>query len=135
MTPEGRVKRNIRRVLDSFENVYYFMPVQNGLGPAGVDFHCVVKMVCWINGTLEEIPVAFFIEAKKPGGEPTERQKLFIKDRKEKQNAHTFVIDDDPSIAHNSGKLEKLVEWLQNIEDNNERARARLASADISVSG
>lgn len=111
MTPEGRVKKNIKRILDSF-GVYYLMPVQHGIGPAGLDFHCVVQHC--------DLAIAFFIEAKKPGDGPTGRQDNFIKERKEKQNARTFVIDEDPSINKGSG-IEELTQWLAEIEADNER--------------
>jgi hypothetical protein len=51
MTPEGRVKSDVRKLLNRYE-VYYFMPVQMGYGAAGLDFHCVVK---W-----RRVPIAFF---------------------------------------------------------------------------
>lgn len=124
MTPEGRVKANIRRVLDAF-GVYYLMPVQMGLGAAGVDFHCVVKVTYIIDGAPIDLPIGFFIEAKKPGDEPTGRQKVFLQDRREQQNAKTFVIDDDPSINHITGGLEQLTVWLEAIEDRNERTLAK----------
>lgn len=123
MTPEGRVKKNIRRVLDSF-GVYYLMPVQYGVGAAGVDFHCAVGKYFQIGFLVEMLPIAFFIEAKKPGGEPTDRQDNFLRERREKQNAKTFVIDDDPSIGQGSGGINELVAWLEIIEENNERLRA-----------
>ena len=44
MTPEGKVKKKIKEVLDEY-GVYYFMPVQHGYGPRGVDFHCVMRIV------------------------------------------------------------------------------------------
>lgn len=106
------------------------MPVQMGLGAAGLDFHCVTKVACNVEGSLLELPLAFFIEAKKPGDQPTERQKLFAQDRMEQQNARTFIIDDDPSIKHVTGGLENLTNWLEEIEDNNERTRAQFR-ADV----
>lgn len=124
MTPEGRVKKNISRVLASFPSVYSFMPVQHGIGAAGVDYHCVAGKYFVLEGRLEMVPVAFFIEAKKPGGEPTGRQDTFLKDRREKQNCKTFVIDDDPSIKGGMGNIEELTEWLQAIEENNEYLRS-----------
>lgn len=43
MTPEGRVKAAVRKVLDA-EGVYYFMPAANGFGRAGIpDIICCVK--------------------------------------------------------------------------------------------
>lgn len=128
-TPEGRVKKNIDRVLASFDFVYAFKPVQFGAGAAGVDYHCVAGVNYHIGGVMQMVPVAFFIEAKKPGGEPTNRQDAFLKDRREKQNCMTFVIDDDPSINHVTGGLEALTKWLEGIEEHNERAR-RTRSVD-----
>ena len=121
-TPEGRVKKNIRRVLDSF-GAYYLMPVQYGIGATGVDFHCVTRLDYVIDGKVVPVPLAFFIEAKKPGGEPTGRQDLFLRERREKQGARTFVIDDDPSIEQGSGGIDELVQWLEGIEALNEHAR------------
>jgi hypothetical protein len=123
-TPEGRVKKAISKVLDNFPSVYSFMPVQFGMGASGVDYHCVVGMlVQFPGGLVDMVPVAFFIEAKKPGGEPTVRQDTFLKERHEKQNCACFVIDEDPSINKGKG-LDILVEWLAKIESNNERLRA-----------
>ena len=75
------------------------------------------------SGLVEMVPLAFFIEAKKPGGEPTGRQDVFLKERHEKQNCRCFVIDEDPSIRKGNG-LDDLAEWLGDIERNNERLRA-----------
>jgi hypothetical protein len=122
MTPEGRVKKNINRILASFPFVYSFMPVQYGRGAAGIDYHCVAGKYYQIGFLVEMLPIAFFIEAKKPGDEPTPRQENFANERKEKQNAKTFVIDEDPSINKGDG-LEELTQWLQEIEANNERLR------------
>lgn len=110
-TPEGRVKENIKRVLDAF-GVYAFMPVQRGMGAAGVDFHCVVR--------YGDLALAFFIEAKKPGEGPTARQGSFLRDRRDKQCAMSFVIDDDPSISEGLGEINNLVKWLEQIETYNE---------------
>jgi hypothetical protein len=122
MTPEGRVKKSISAVLKKFPSVYSFMPVQFGLGASGVDYHCVVGKLYRFGLTVEMLPIAFFIEAKKPGGEPTGRQDTFLKDRRDRQNAKTFVIDEDPSLGKGTG-LEELTVWLGEIEANNERLR------------
>jgi Holliday junction resolvase len=43
VTPEGRVKAAVRKVLDA-EGVYYFMPAANGFGRAGIpDIICCVQ--------------------------------------------------------------------------------------------
>lgn len=113
-TPEGKVKTSINRVLQAFTFVYSFMPVQNGMGAAGVDYHCVAGKYFQLSSGVELIGVAFFIEAKKPGSRPSDRQEFFLSDRRQMQGAKTFVIDGEHG-------LDELVEWLAGIEDNNER--------------
>jgi hypothetical protein len=120
MTPEGRVKKKVTELLKTFPSVYSFMPVQHGLGASGLDYHCVVGKMFQFGIVAEMIPIAFFIETKKPGGEPTQRQEDFIKERYVKQNARTFIIDEDPSINKGKG-LDDLALWLGEIERNNER--------------
>jgi hypothetical protein len=126
-TPEGRVKNAISTLLKRHSNVYYFMPVQFGMGASGVDYHCVVEVLFNIDSTPTPLPIAFFIEAKRPGEDPTDRQDQFLKDRREKQHCKTFVIDEDPTITMGSG-LEELEEWLNQIWLNNERLRKAPAS-------
>ena len=96
---EAEVKKWVKEVLNKY-NVYYFMPVQTGYGAAGLDFHCVVK--------AGKFPYAFFIETKEFGKEPTERQDLFIRERKKHQNAKTFVIDGMVGVN-------ELEEWLATL--------------------
>jgi hypothetical protein len=102
VTPEGRVKARIKRVLDQY-GVYYFMPVQAGYGASGVDFHCVAR---WRWG----LAIAFFIEAKAEDEGPTKRQDLFLKRRREEQGAKTFVINDDIEV-------EVLIRWLEKLKN------------------
>lgn len=79
-TPEGKVKDEIKKVLKKYEPcVYYFMPVQNGMGKPGVDFHCSA----WGR--------AFAIEAKAPGKKPTARQRNTLEEMKD-AGMETFVI-------------------------------------------
>jgi hypothetical protein len=100
MTPEAKVKTRIKKVLNYY-GVYYFMPVQFGYGAAGVDFHCVMR---W-----RGMAIAFFIEAKAPDEPLTGRQDLFLKERREKQSARTFVIDDDWGVK-------SLIAWLEKFK-------------------
>jgi hypothetical protein len=101
--PEGNVKSNIKKILTRY-NVYFFMPVQSGYGATGLDFHCVV----YINLFGTEVALAFFIEAKEEGKEPTARQDLFLKNRWEQQKAKTFVIDGPKGYAELETWLSKL---------------------------
>ena len=65
MTPEGKVKANLkRRLRAAFKDAYVFMPVQNGMGAPGLDFYCC------IHGMFVAI------ETKAPGKELTERQDI-----------------------------------------------------------
>lgn len=66
-TPEGKVKRAIKKVLDDL-GVYYHMPVQNGMGKPTLDF------ICCVGG------VYVVIEAKAPGAIPTRRQEALMKE-------------------------------------------------------
>jgi hypothetical protein len=100
-TPEGLVKEAIRRLLREY-NCYYFQPVQTGYGPTGLDFHC---MTAW-----NSCAIAFFVEAKKPGGVLTERQKLLISNLKSKWNANVFVVENDAG-------LKRLEQWLQALQN------------------
>jgi len=55
MTPEGKVKHAIKKVLDA-NKVWYYCPMQNGFGKVGIpDF------ICCFNGKF------LAIEAKAPG--------------------------------------------------------------------
>ena len=99
-TPESKVKSRINEVLKR-HNVYAFMPVQSGMGAAGLDYHCVVK--------VGNLPIAFFIEAKDWLKPTTLRQDTFMADREKHQHAPSFVIDDEPT-------LKRLEQWLQKLE-------------------
>lgn len=62
MTPEGRVKAIVKKALDT-QQLYCFMPVQNGMGKPGLDYFCCA------NGLFVAI------ETKVPGKELTPRQR------------------------------------------------------------
>ena len=63
LTPEGKVKEQVKRLLRS-HNAYYFMPVQNGMGAPSLDF-----LICH-NGNF------LGVETKAPGKKPTKRQEV-----------------------------------------------------------
>lgn len=98
MTPEGKIKAQVNKLLDD-PRIYSFMPVQNGMGAAGLDYHCAV---CSPNACH-----AFFIEAKAPGKKPSGRQKVLI-ERLRDIGAAVFVIDGDKG-------LNELRAWLNNL--------------------
>ena len=92
MTPEGKVKAAVKRILKKHE-VYYFMPVQTGYGSPTLDILACHK------GEF------FAIETKAPGKHPTKRQDIIIMEM-ENANAEVFVIDGS------EGSYDLLKDWL-----------------------
>lgn len=68
MTPEGYVKKAVKKELDAYPDHYREMPVPGGFGKSGLDF-----TVCFFGKFVA-------IETKKPKGEPTPRQEQRIRE-------------------------------------------------------
>lgn len=97
MTPEGRVKAAIKKVLDRYKpDLYAHWPVQNGMGAPTLDCNAEVR------------GIAFHIEAKAPGEKPTERQQKTIREI-ERAGGKVFVIDGQQS------QLDELDCWINQI--------------------
>ena len=90
MTPEGKVKQRVKKLLDNAREMYYYMPVQTGRGARTLDFIGCHK------GEF------FSIETKAPGKKPTALQEYTAR-RMREAGGRVFVIDED------MGKLEL---WL-----------------------
>lgn len=103
-TPEGKVKAKINALLKK-HRCYYFMPVQMGMGAAGLDYHCY-RTCKLADGTL--IAVAFMVEAKIYGKEPTLRQQILFEEH-EARGCKCFVVDNDLT-------LRELENWLQEVQ-------------------
>lgn len=88
MTPESKVKAQVKDFLKA-RGAYFFMPVQTGYGAPTLDF-----LGCY-NGRF------FAIEAKKPGGKPTARQRFTIEEMC-KAGAAVLVYD---------GARHELIDW------------------------
>lgn len=84
MTPEGKVKKSINKLLDKYPH-YRFMPVPTGFGKRTLDY-----LLC-VNGKF------LGIEAKRPGEEPTELQRKTIREIRA-NGGETFVIDGDVGL-------------------------------------
>lgn len=82
MTPEGRVKAKINKVLEK-HGAYKFMPVQTGYGTKTLDY-----LIC-AGGYF------IAIEAKRPGKEPTKKQELTAREIRAAGGV-VFMIDGDP---------------------------------------
>lgn len=102
MTPEGRIKNKIKKLLAEYgTNIYVFMPVPGGYGKRTVDY-----LGC-IHG------VFFAIEAKKPGGRATALQDAALEDIRA-AGGIGLVVNDDASLAELKRWLDsamKVVEW------------------------
>ena len=85
MTPEGKVKEQVKKLLKQY-GAYYHMPVMNGMGAPTLDF-----IVC-CNG------VFLAVETKAPGKKPTPRQQITITDMK-RAGASVFVVSNDEELA------------------------------------
>jgi hypothetical protein len=95
MTPEGRVKSAVKRLLKTYDKMYYFMPVPGGYGVSTVDFICCYR------------GVFFAIETKAPGQHPTPRQELILQSIRW-ADGKTFVINGSDAIM-------ELKEWLDGV--------------------
>ena len=96
MTPEAKIKRAIKSILDNYnDNVYYYMPVPSGYGSTIIDY---IGFACGCG---------FAIEAKRPGGKPTPRQEVVI-DRMCRAGGVVFVIDGPEGLA-------ELDQWLSEV--------------------
>lgn len=83
-TPEAKVKARVSGLLQSYDGLYYFMPVPSGYGESSLDY-----LGCY-RGRF------FAVETKAPGKAPTKRQ-LQCTSRIERAGGVVFVIDGDPS--------------------------------------
>lgn len=95
MTPEGKVKSNIKKLLDIYKpRLYYFMPVPSGYGVSTLDF------IGALNGQF------FAIEAKAPGKRPTQRQDGVIADVIA-SGAWAFVVEGEIGMPELEAWLER----------------------------
>ena len=97
MTPEGRVKSSVRKLLARYQGMYSYWPVPGGFGRATVD------VIGCYRGRF------FAIEVKAPGKKPTLRQTQTLSEMQAAMG-RTFVIDGDDG-------LEELKQWLDRLTE------------------
>ncbi|WP_454627679.1 hypothetical protein [Bradyrhizobium cenepequi] len=95
LTPEGKVKAAVKRVLARYPETYVFMPVQGGYGKKTLDF-----LICHYGEFIS-------IETKAPRKEPTGLQWDTIREIQTARGMN-FVIDGDDGCAHLAGYLEQV---------------------------
>lgn len=92
-TPEGEVKKGIKKVLTS-HGIFYYMPVNNGMGVGGAsDFLCCRPIVVTQEMVGRTLGVWLAVEAKAPGKTATDRQDQFI-EQITSRGGQGHVIDD-----------------------------------------
>jgi hypothetical protein len=94
VTPEGRVKAAVNKLLAKYKRVYRFMPVQYGYGESTLDF-----LIC-VNGNF------LAIETKTKGKKPTARQRQVI-EKITAAGGTALVIDDAADLTELQEYLEK----------------------------
>lgn len=92
MTPEGKVKDKVKRILKA-NGVYWHMPVQNGMGAPSLDF------ICCVSGYF------LGIETKAGNKLPTERQKMTMREI-EAAGGKTLLINETQG-------WEELESWIK----------------------
>lgn len=96
MTPEGRIKELVKRLLDRYgDDVYREMPVPGGFGKSGLDF-----TICFFGHFIA-------VETKAPGKKPTGRQELRIREI-ERAGGAVFVVDGHSTLIPLEKHLERI---------------------------
>lgn len=100
-TPEGKVKKIVRQILDARgSELYQFWPVPGGFGDTTLD------VLCTFRGR------SFAIETKAPGKKPTLKQAQTI-EKMEAAMTKVFVISTDDV---SDPQIWNMIAWLVNIE-------------------
>ena len=105
MTPEGKVKAKVKKILTQYPDLYIFWPVQSGLGSRTLD-----ALGCH-HGRF------FSIETKREGKKLTPLQELH-RDQMRAAGGVVFEIIGDAG-------LEELARWLKDIDDAHKRGDQR----------
>lgn len=95
MTPEGKVKAKVKRLLDKFKARYEFWPVPYGYGASTLD--C---LICFRGRFIA-------VETKAPGKKPTDRQKMIIQQILA-AGGIALVVDGDTAIDQLRETLESI---------------------------
>lgn len=95
MTPEGKVKAQVKKILDATPNTYYFFPATGGFGRSGVP-----DIICCVNGWF------LGIECKAGKGTTTALQDREIM-KIHAANGRAMVVNEDNLLA-----VEKLLKEL-----------------------
>ncbi len=95
VTPEGKVKAKVNRLLDKYAGLYRHMPVPYGYGASTLDY-----LICFRGKFIA-------IETKAPGKKPTDRQRM-IADKIRAAGGDVFVIDGEEGLEQLAHHLESV---------------------------
>jgi len=95
VTPEGRVKARVKRLLDKYKTNYEFWPVPYGYGASTLD--CLICFRGWF----------IAVETKAPGKRPTDRQKMIINQIRA-AGGIALVVDGEEGLQHLEDTLESI---------------------------
>jgi|SRR5215475_269724 len=97
MTPEGRIKARIDVMLKARDDTWWFKPVQHGMGTRALDYVGCTSGYFWA------------VEAKAPGKEPDNYQRITIKQMLE-AGAKVFKISSDDGLT-------AFNRWINGVND------------------
>ena len=96
-TPEGAVKRKLRKLLDEYPDVYTYWPVPTGFGKTQLD------MLGCYRGRF------FNVETKAPGKKPTLRQEVELATIGQAMGKSFVIIGTDSPV------FDELRQWLDDL--------------------
>lgn len=118
MTPEARVKNQVKKILAEYKPLYGWWPVPNGMGASSLDF------VGCFRG------VFFAVETKAPGKKPTARQDLCIQEMRA-AGGIVFVIDGEEGYT----ALRKFMNFLAAKDANFSQPEAQDGGRAVAPAG
>lgn len=98
-TPEGKVKKRVKDLLDH-PRIWSFWPVPVMYQAATLDVLCAIR--------VRDMPIFFMVEAKRPGKDLTDRQKLLAADMRGRMNVKVFRASNDKDFA-------ELEQWVSSM--------------------
>jgi hypothetical protein len=107
MTPEGKVKAAVKKLLKSIPYVHTHWPVQTGYGAPTLDCTGTIRSALYCN-----IGVSFAIETKAPGEKLTPRQEL-TKSQMEEAGVTVFVVGEHIEADGSYSGMAHLSRWLR----------------------
>lgn len=107
MTPEGKVKAKVKKVLAEFKPIDTFWPVPSGYGMSHLD--CIV---CFFGRFIS-------IETKGPGGKPTPRQELRM--RSVRMAGGMALVMDGTDKTTTINQLRTMLEAIERAECNSKQ--------------